>query len=203
MGGVVLEGCCGPERAGSERQGRDGREMPGHRLNSASIKLASEETTLTHDSLDKKEAGHMLDKLLLLWELTSFGALCCGALTGVLGLAADTGLVKTESRPCMWRPDLLISLPPDFHWVLWKKGQTGVTALPPSGEARERQQNQTPARIFETKQKTPTKKIDTVTGNMVTESSPWWGPQQALGPGSCRRWSLRWELCCHWWAKPR
>lgn len=33
--------------------------------------------------------------------LTSFGVLCCGALTGVLGLAAETGLVKTESRPGM------------------------------------------------------------------------------------------------------
>ncbi len=54
--------------------------------------------------------------------LTSFGGLCCGALTGVLGLAAETGLVKTESRPGMWRPDLVISLPPDFHWVLWKRG---------------------------------------------------------------------------------
>lgn len=53
--------------------------------------------------------------------LTSFGVLCCGALTGVLGLAAETGLVKTESRPGMWRPDFVISLPPDFHWVLWKR----------------------------------------------------------------------------------
>lgn len=32
---------------------------------------------------------------------TSFGVLCCGALTGVLGLAAETGLVKTGSRPDM------------------------------------------------------------------------------------------------------
>ncbi len=29
----------------------------------------------------------------------------------------------------------------------------------------------------------------------------WWAPQQALGPGSCRHWSLLWELCCRWWAR--
>lgn len=45
--------------------------------------------------------------------------MCCGALTGMLGLAAETGLVKTGSRPDMWRLDFVISLPLDFHWVLW------------------------------------------------------------------------------------
>lgn len=75
---------------------------------------------------------------LHLSKLTSLGVLYCGALTGVLGLAPDTGLVKTESRPCMRRPDLLISLPPDFHWVLWEKGHNSdewkpVKALTPSG----------------------------------------------------------------------
>lgn len=39
----------------------------------------------------------------------------------MLGLAVETGLVKTESRPGMWRPDLVISLPPGFHWVLFKR----------------------------------------------------------------------------------
>lgn len=84
------------ERAGSETQGqeRSNLALAGTAWNRAELKLP--------------------------WErpLTSFGVLCCGALTGVLGLAADTGLVKTESRPCMWRPGLLISLPPDFHCVL-------------------------------------------------------------------------------------
>ena len=47
--------------------------------------------------------------------LTSLGVLW-GVVLGIrLGLEADTGLVNRESRPVMWRPGLLTSLPPAFH----------------------------------------------------------------------------------------